>query len=875
MAINTEQRRAGPYKGDGVQRDFPFNFKVFEKDDIVVRLSADSGETERTLSGSDFDVELNGDQDSSAGGVVHLTTPLAKGSSLAILSGVDYLQTMVLTNRGGFFPTVINDAFDKATAQIQQLREIANRSVKAPATSTLTSEQFTAELFSARDTAVSASQTAQGASAEATRQATVAQAARDSAQQSARDAATQAGLAQASAGKAKASETSARETQERVNALIPRLDSAELKLQESERSLQRKMEEVAGRMAESETNARESAKTAISAREGAEAARDSAQGAVASASQSEKKAKESEALAEEARDGAQVAVALASQSEKKAKESETLAKASELSAQESALSAATSAQQASSVSSHVASELAKVTQVADAVASSALEAQASASQALASKNATKVSADNAKASEKKAKDSETKAKASEVATQAMKDAVAGEARIINERLTGLSSPSVSVTTLAPGSQGSATVNLTGNSYDWHFNIPQGLKGDKGDPFTYDQFTPAQLEGLKGSKGDKGNPFTYSDFTSEQLEALRGPRGEKGDPLRFEDLTEEQKKSLKLTLPADVIREKKLTEAINAAKTEVSNTYATKTELSTKADQESISSLTGNIDALGRKDAELEAGIAALPTKTEISNTYLSKANASTTYATKTDLATKAEKVANDADHEKFNTALATLKAEDSAIKTSLGDYAKTADVDKKLGSYVTSSSLTTTLQPYAKTGDLSAYARTSDLISYAKKEQLSSLASKGDVNEVRRDLNKKADESALNSKANSSDLNKYVRKEGDRGVLKGYSRQEHRDQNGGTLTIDINSPDDLSVNITGNVTVQFTKPEEGPIGTKVIHFWTMGNATITWQNCTWSGGNPPTYGNPSMALIVVARFSRGWTYTSAFVNTQG
>lgn len=58
MAINTEQRRAGPYKGDGVQRDFPFNFKVFEKDDIVVRLSADSGETERTLSGSDFDVEL-------------------------------------------------------------------------------------------------------------------------------------------------------------------------------------------------------------------------------------------------------------------------------------------------------------------------------------------------------------------------------------------------------------------------------------------------------------------------------------------------------------------------------------------------------------------------------------------------------------------------------------------------------------------------------------------------------------------------------------------------------------------------------------------------------------------------------------------------
>lgn len=665
MAINTEQRRAGPYKGDGVQRDFPFNFKVFEKDDIVVRLSADSGETERTLSGSDFDVELNGDQDSSAGGVVHLTTPLAKGSSLAILSGVDYLQTMVLTNRGGFFPTVINDAFDKATAQIQQLREIANRSVKAPATSTLTSEQFTAELFSARDTAVSASQTAQGASAEATRQATAAQAARDSAQQSARDAATQAGLAQASAGKAKASETSARETQERVNALIPRLDSAELKLQESERSLQRKMEEVAGRMAESETNARESAKTAISAREGAEAARDSAQEAVALASQSEKKAK----------------------------------------------------------------------------------------------------------------DSETKAKASEVATQAMKGAVAGEVRIINERLTGLSSPSVSVTTLAPGSQGSATVNLTGNSYDWHFNIPQGLKGDKGDPFTYDQFTPAQLEGLKG---DKGNPFTYSDFTSEQLEALRGPRGEKGDPLRFEDLTEEQKKSLNLTLPADVIREGKLTEAINAVKTEASNTYAT---------------------------------------KTEISNTYLSKANASTTYATKTDLATKADKAANDADHEKFNTALATLKAEDSAIKTSLGDYAKTADVDKKLSGYAT-------------------------------KADVEASASQG----------------------------KFIKANGNRGQIGGYSTQHVSGSSfSKTFVVTVESPDDLCVGAMARSTIKFVAGEEDQVATKVVHVQShrTSGCAITWEGCVWAGGSAPVFGNPSAVLIVVARFSAGKVYASVFQNSQG
>lgn len=57
---------------------------------------------------------------------------------------------------------------------------------------------------------------------------------------------------------------------------------------------------------------------------------------------------------------------------------------------------------------------------------------------------------------------------------------------------------------------------------------QGPKGDKGDPFTYADFTPEQLEALKGPKGDKGDPFTYADFTAEQLEALKGPKGDKGD-----------------------------------------------------------------------------------------------------------------------------------------------------------------------------------------------------------------------------------------------------------------------------------------------------------------------------------------------------------
>lgn len=52
------------------------------------------------------------------------------------------------------------------------------------------------------------------------------------------------------------------------------------------------------------------------------------------------------------------------------------------------------------------------------------------------------------------------------------------------------------------------------------------------------------KGDRGFKGDKGDPFTFSDFTAEQLETIRGPQGPKGDPLTFADLTDEQKAELK-------------------------------------------------------------------------------------------------------------------------------------------------------------------------------------------------------------------------------------------------------------------------------------------------------------------------------------------
>ena len=52
--------------------------------------------------------------------------------------------------------------------------------------------------------------------------------------------------------------------------------------------------------------------------------------------------------------------------------------------------------------------------------------------------------------------------------------------------------------------------------------PRGERGPKGDPFTYEDFTPEQLESLKGPKGDPGAPGpTYTAGTNITISATGG------------------------------------------------------------------------------------------------------------------------------------------------------------------------------------------------------------------------------------------------------------------------------------------------------------------------------------------------------------------
>lgn len=133
MTISSTTRVAGPFTGAGTQATFPFAFKVFEAADLyVVTLNLASGALTPLALTTDYSVTLNADQDATPGGSITLTAGnLATGLTLTITTEMGQLQSVDLTNGGGFYPDVINTALDTLTILIQQLQVQLGRAVQA------------------------------------------------------------------------------------------------------------------------------------------------------------------------------------------------------------------------------------------------------------------------------------------------------------------------------------------------------------------------------------------------------------------------------------------------------------------------------------------------------------------------------------------------------------------------------------------------------------------------------------------------------------------------------------------------------------------------------------------------------------------------
>ena len=161
MTISSETRKAGPFSGNNVTTTFPFTFKVFAETDVLVVKTDEATEIETVLVNiTDYTVSLNADQNTSPGGSVTLPAALATGYLLTLSSSVPLLQAVDLTNTGGFYPAVINQALDRLTVFAQQLENAASRAVKVPISSTDDPDALIASVIAAAAAAAASADSA-------------------------------------------------------------------------------------------------------------------------------------------------------------------------------------------------------------------------------------------------------------------------------------------------------------------------------------------------------------------------------------------------------------------------------------------------------------------------------------------------------------------------------------------------------------------------------------------------------------------------------------------------------------------------------------------------------------------------------------------
>lgn len=152
MTLDSSLSRA-IFKGNGIATEFPFYFKVWEKDQIEVTIAKEDGKEETVIPDS---VLLN-----ETGGTViyrYMGSALPVGYTLAITRAMPFIQQDKYITGTRIDPHVFEEALDVACAERQELLEKIRRAVLAPVTSDESGNTIYAEeLLAAAEKAISAS----------------------------------------------------------------------------------------------------------------------------------------------------------------------------------------------------------------------------------------------------------------------------------------------------------------------------------------------------------------------------------------------------------------------------------------------------------------------------------------------------------------------------------------------------------------------------------------------------------------------------------------------------------------------------------------------------------------------------------------------
>jgi len=136
------------YQGNGVNRIWPYSFKLEDSDHLHVYLSGPDRFPEKITAGFLIDtvnrtVTYPVEEDNPAAEL----PILEEGEFIILLRKVPYLQQLDLENQGAFHAERLENEFDLMCMMIQQLAELANRAVCAPLDDSYSPDELTEQVI--------------------------------------------------------------------------------------------------------------------------------------------------------------------------------------------------------------------------------------------------------------------------------------------------------------------------------------------------------------------------------------------------------------------------------------------------------------------------------------------------------------------------------------------------------------------------------------------------------------------------------------------------------------------------------------------------------------------------------------------------------
>ena len=129
------------YIGNGATTQFPFTFKIWKTDQILVYVG--DGTTEQEVS-AQCTIDIT-----ASGGTVTFSTAPASGTIIVLRRNMPYVQEDDYRNGTRFDSEEVEDRFDQDCAERQDLRLDVGRALKVPLTSSKTPEEYQQEFWDA------------------------------------------------------------------------------------------------------------------------------------------------------------------------------------------------------------------------------------------------------------------------------------------------------------------------------------------------------------------------------------------------------------------------------------------------------------------------------------------------------------------------------------------------------------------------------------------------------------------------------------------------------------------------------------------------------------------------------------------------------